>query len=87
MSKESEKRVTMVENLAAGLGWDRGALSLAHEIRAMLLPTVADANTHIDSGGGDGNADLWVTVQGVEYYINIRHSNAQLFKDNKPIPE
>lgn len=81
----AQKRVDIAEDLAAGLGWDTGARSLAHEIRTMLLASVADQGTGIDSGGGDGNADLWVTVQGVKYYINIRHSNTQLLKDGKSL--
>jgi hypothetical protein len=74
---ESDKRHTEVNTIAANLVWDRGALSVAGEIRAFLLSNVADAGTGVDSGCGNGNADLWVTVDGVEYYIHIRLSNAE----------
>lgn len=50
--------------------WDQGPLSLAHELRQMLAGIV-DAGTGIDSGGGDGTADLFPTVGGVEYHIAI----------------
>lgn len=59
--------------------WDRKPFSLAGELRT-YLKTIRDEGTHIDSGGGDGSADLWVTVQGVEYYINVRQSNANKAK-------
>lgn len=87
MSDPAQKRIEASENIVAGLNWDTGARGLSLEIRSMLLASVADHGTSIDSGGGDGDADLWVKVQGVEYYINIRRSNAQIAKDGKPIPE
>lgn len=87
MSNDAENRVNEVEHIMAGLGWDRGAMSLAHEIRKFLLTSVADQGTGIDSGGSDDNADLWVKVGGVEYYIHIRHSNAQIASTVEPLPE
>lgn len=72
MADEAKPRIDAAEDIAAGLGWDRGARSLAHEIRTFLLASVADHGTAIDSGGGDGDADLWVKVGGVEYYIHIK---------------
>ena len=78
-------------------GWDMGPMGLATEIKN-FLKSAKDEGTSVDSGTGDGDADLWVTVQGVEYYINIRRSNNQLVKDgvlpppdlsgsSKPTPE
>lgn len=72
MADDGDKRVRTVESLIPA-EWDRKPLSLAHELRNMLK-SVADEGTHIDSAGGDGCADLWVTVQGVEYYIAIKPS-------------
>ena len=48
------------------------------------MTSVKDEGTAIDSGSGDGCADLWVTVQGVEYFISIRKSNNQLAREGKP---
>jgi hypothetical protein len=72
MADDGDKRVRMVEDLVPA-HWDRKPLGLAHELRNMLK-SVADEGTAIDSGGGDGCADLWVTVQGVEYWIAIKPS-------------
>jgi hypothetical protein len=78
MSKEKheqgDKQVKIVHDLLPP-EWDNGPLSLAHEIRN-LLKSVVDENTGIDSGGGDGMADLWATVGGVEYFITIKRSRA-----------
>lgn len=63
-------RVQAVQDLIPA-DWDRRALSLAHELRRMMLPMV-DEGTSIDSGGGDGDADLWPVIGGVEMHINIR---------------
>ena len=87
VNEKGDERVRVVEDLVAGLsGWDRGPLSLIHELREMLK-SIIDHGTEIDSGGGDGMADLWAKVQGIEYYMTVRRSNAQLMKDGKPIPE
>lgn len=63
--------------------WDRGPIGLALEIKGFLA-SIKDAGTHIDSGGGDGLAHLWVKVDGAEYFIEIRKSNAQLEREGKP---
>ena len=63
--------------------WDKSALVLAQEISAMLK-NIVDEGTAIDSGGGDGSADLWATVDGKEYFINVRKSNGQLKKEGVP---
>lgn len=65
--------------------WDQKPIGLAHEIRGFLL-SVKDEGTEIDSGTADGSADLWVTVQGIEYYVNIKRSNGQLAKEGKLPP-
>jgi len=60
--------------------WDSKPLSLAHELVG-FLQTIKDEGTGIDSGSMDGLADLWVTVQGIEYIITIKPSRAAL-KEN-----
>lgn len=55
-----DKRVRIVHDLVPS-NWDSGPLSLAHEIRQMLK-SIVDVGTNIDSGGGDGIADLWPKV-------------------------
>lgn len=71
--EHGDKQVRIVHELIPP-NWDKGPLSLAHEIRTLLKPVV-DEGTSIDSGGGDGVADLWATVDGVEYYIAIKRAN------------
>lgn len=65
--------------------WDRKPLGLASELRG-FLQTIKDEGTHIDSGGGDGTGDLWVTVQGVEYFIAVNKSNKQLIAEGFLVP-
>jgi len=79
MTEENNKRVAEVVRLLP-TEWDGTPYSLALEIRE-FLQTIVDTDTHIDSGTGDGNADLWATIQGVEFYINIRKSNSQLLSE------
>jgi hypothetical protein len=80
MSKEKheqgDKQVREVHDLIPP-EWDQSPLSFAHELRN-LLKAVVDENTSIDSGGGDGMADLWATVDGIEYYIAIKRSKPLL---------
>lgn len=47
------------------------ALDFADQLRDWL-ETVKDAGTAIDSGGGFGARDLWVTVGGHEHFISIK---------------
>lgn len=68
----SDKRHTEVANMLPS-SWDRKPFSLATEVRE-FLQTVKDEGTNIDSGCGDGFADLWVTMGGIEYYIAIKPS-------------
>lgn len=85
MSDKSDKRHTIVAGMLPA-DWDQKPFGLAGEIRA-FLGSVKDEGTEIDSGSGDGCADLWVTVQGVEYFISVRKSNKQLVREGKlPTP-
>lgn len=72
MSSESDKRHATVADLLP-IDWDRKPFILASEIRG-FLDDIKDEGTNIDSGSGDGCADLWVTVDGVEHYISIKRS-------------
>jgi hypothetical protein len=65
--------------------WDMAPILLAHEIRT-FLQSIKDQDTQIDSGTDGASGDLWVTIQGVEWFISIRRSNNQLAKEGKPIP-
>ena len=65
--------------------WDKRQILLAEEIGA-FLESVKDEGTNIDSGTDGDSGDLWLTVQGVEYWINIRKSNNQLVKEGKLPP-
>ncbi len=69
---EGDKRARMVHGLIPS-GWDKGPISLAHELRQMLK-SIVDAGTNIDSGGGDGIADLHPVIGGIEYHIQIKTS-------------
>ena len=78
MSDEQNRTRILMESVPGG--WDRAPISLAYEIRA-FLQSVKDVDSSIDSGTDGASGDLWVTVQGVEYFINIRKSNSQIAKE------
>ena len=48
------------------------AASIRDEIRGYLRSAVADAGTSLDSGGGFGEADVVVTVDGKRYLVIVR---------------
>ncbi len=54
--------------------WDNRARLLSHEIMD-YLESIKDDGSARDSGGGDGTADVWVTVGGTEFIINIKPAN------------
>lgn len=78
---DGDHRVKIVHELTPA-DWDTGPLLIAHELRQMLK-AIADSGSNIDSGGGDGCADLWVKIQDVEYHIAISKSNAQKQSESK----
>jgi hypothetical protein len=57
--------------------WERRPYTLATELREVLQP-LADQGRTIDTGAGDNRGDLWVTIDGVEYYITVQISKRQL---------
>lgn len=72
MAKENNVMMGIIPN-----NWDKNPINLAHELE-LFLNSIKDESTSIDSGGGNGFADLWVTVQGIEYFITIRQSRKAL---------
>lgn len=83
MDDKSGQIRQMVDMIPAG--WDKAPVALAHEIRG-FLESVKDEGSSIDSGTDGVSGDLWVTVQGIEYFINIKKSNGQLAKEGKLLP-
>jgi hypothetical protein len=65
--------------------WDRKPVSLIYEIRG-FLENVKDQGTSMDSGTDGTCGDLWVTIQGIEYFITVKKSNAQLAKEGMLAP-
>lgn len=55
-------------------------VSVRDEIHS-LLQSIKDEGSKIDTGFGMDSADLWVTVGGVEFYIQIKRSNFQKCQD------
>jgi hypothetical protein len=51
-------------------------MSLSHKLQA-FLQSIKDEGTGIDSGTDFRSRDLWVTVDGVEWRINIRRNREQ----------
>ena len=75
MDDEGDKRVKIMHDIIPA-DWDCGPLNLALELRYMLKAMV-DEGTSIDSGGGDGIANLHPVIGGVEYHIQIQRSSHQ----------
>ncbi len=68
--EDDQKRAAAMFDIAPA-GWDKSALSIVHEIREMIRP-ITDRGSSMDTGGGDGSGDLWFTVSGVEYIMEVR---------------
>lgn len=56
----------------SSLNYPRDAAAVRDEIRQLLKSTIADHGSSMDTGGGLGQADLWVQVGGVEYFITVK---------------
>lgn len=72
----TEKRHKQILETVPG-DWDMRPMSLVGELKT-LLDAIKDADTDIDTGTGNGSSDLWVMVDGIEFYITVRRSNRQL---------
>lgn len=81
MDENSNERMRHLHEMIPD-SWDKRQISLAHEIMT-FLENIKDQGTHIDSGTDGVCGDLWVKIQGIEYFINIRKSNAQIAKEGK----
>lgn len=75
-----DEQCKVVEGMAPR-EWDSKPLQLAHKIRDVLKP-LSDADKGIDSGGGDGLADLWLWYGGREYHIAIKPSLPQIKRES-----
>jgi hypothetical protein len=53
-----------------GMSAYKGPLVLSTELRT-FLKTIVDEGTNIDSGGGDGLADLHPIIGGIKYHVQI----------------
>ena len=60
--------------------WDKAPLTLAGELRE-LMATLKDEDTSIDCGTGNGEADLFVIVGGIEYRVTVQRSHYQKKQD------
>lgn len=49
-----------------------------------FLEKEADSGHGVDAGYGMGRTDYWVTIDGIEYFIEVKKSNAQLKKEGMP---
>jgi hypothetical protein len=58
-----------------------GLCEIGFLLQDFLENMVADADTAVDKGVGLGSFDLWVTVGGREYYLEIKESLKQAAKD------
>jgi hypothetical protein len=79
MSADDERR--RIARGVAPAHWDLTPATFRDELRQVLRATLADEGTGMDTGGGDGQADLWVTCGGVEFFITVKRSGAQLARD------
>lgn len=71
-----------VMGMAKNALFDLDNFTMINVLRAVLEP-IKDAGTGMDSGGCADSADLWITVGGKEYYIQIQKSIAQRAKDQR----
>jgi hypothetical protein len=69
---EFAKLAMMYEGIAP-----RGLCEIGFMLQDFLENAVADAGTAVDKGVGLGSFDLWLKVDGREYYVEIKESLAQ----------
>ena len=53
------------------LNYPKDAAQVRDLIRELMSSQV-DHDTSMDTGGGMGQADLWLTVGGVEYTVSVK---------------
>jgi hypothetical protein len=79
--RESEMRHRSIAQILPA-DWDSAPFTMASEIRDLLKQKI-DQGTSIDSGCGNGHADLWFSVGGIEFYLTLSRSNRQIGIDSK----
>ena len=72
---DEQKRETEVVDLGLSVGFDMRPYSIVTEMKRLLAP-IADEGSSMDSGTMDGEADLYLTVGGVEFFITVKLSNS-----------
>lgn len=65
--------------------WDNAPYSVASELKRLLV-SMSDHGTSIDSGTMDGQAHLWVTIGGTEYFIAVEKTSGRS-KNNPFVPK
>lgn len=80
MSDNSKDQERSVFDTATSAGFDMRPYSVVMELKRVLA-ALADHGTSMDSGTSARSADLWITIGGIEYFINVRPSNNQLIKE------
>ena len=65
--------------------WNGMPYSVVSEMKHMLA-SMADHDTGIDSSTMNGQAHLWVTIGGVEYFIVVEKSSGRS-KNNPLVPQ
>lgn len=63
-------------DIRKSLRYPEDCASIRDEIRE-LTTCIRDHGTSSDGGGGMGKADLWLTVDGIEYFITVTRSLRQ----------
>ena len=61
----------MTELIGESPMWDNRAAAVRDEIKD-FLEEIHDKGTSLDTGGGDNLADVWVTIDGVEYLVTVK---------------
>ncbi|QIG76694.1 hypothetical protein EVC28_070 [Rhizobium phage RHph_I1_23] len=52
---------------------DLKALAVRNEIVGFLRAALVDEGSAIDTGGGLGSEDVWFTIDGEQYHLQISH--------------
>jgi hypothetical protein len=60
--------------MSSKIDYPRDAAQIRDMIKDYLRPQ-ADHGAPIDTGGGFGGADLWISFGGIEYFITVKRGN------------
>lgn len=65
----------------SSMAWPtRNAVNLADYIKGHL-ESVKDEGSHIDTGGGMGERDMWVKVEGREFLVTVKECMRKCLAD------